>query len=218
MQPLSAVAPESPIITTMSISTLQSEQLQIVHFPHPALRHKSKPVKRVDADLRKTIRRMFELMYEAKGVGLAANQVDLPLRLFVVNLAADPAEGQEMVFINPVLSRPKGSEEAEEGCLSLPSLYGPVVRPKQITVKAYGLDGKPIDEIVSGLFGRVIQHETDHLDGIMFTDRLSETAQLKAQSDIEEFEIDFRSKRETGEIPADDEIAARLAELESIYC
>jgi peptide deformylase len=202
----------------MSTSTLQSEQLQIVHFPHPALRHKSKPVKRVDAELRKTIRRMFELMYAAKGVGLAANQVDLPLRLFVVNLAADPNEGDELVFINPVLDRPKGSEEAEEGCLSLPGLYGPVIRPKQITVKAFGLTGQPIEEIVTGLYGRVIQHETDHLDGIMFTDRLSETAQLNAQASLEEFEIEFRSKRDTGEIPADDEIAARLAELESIYC
>jgi len=202
----------------MSTTTLQSETLRIVNFPHPTLRHKSKPVKRVDAELRKTIRRMFELMYEAKGVGLAANQVDLPLRLFIVNLAADPNEGDECVFINPVLSRPKGSDEAEEGCLSLPGLCAPVKRPKQITVKAFGLSGQPIDTAVDGLLGRVIQHETDHLDGVLFTDRLSETALFKAQPALEEFELEFRSKRETGEIPSDDEIAARLADLESLYC
>lgn len=201
----------------MSTSILQSEQLRIVNYPHPALRHKSKPVKRVDAELRRTIRRMFELMYDAKGVGLAANQVDLPLRFFVANLAADPNDGEELVFINPVLSRPKGSEELEEGCLSLPQLYGQVKRPKQITVKAFGLDGNPINEIVSGFLGRVIQHETDHLDGVLFTDRLSETARLKAEAALEEFEIEFRSKRETGEIPDDHKIAARLADLEKQY-
>lgn len=202
----------------MSTTTLQNEELQIVNFPHPSLRHKSKPVKRVDSELRKTIRRMFELMYEANGIGLAANQVDLPLRLFVVNLAADPNEGDEWVFINPVLSRPKGSDEAEEGCLSLPGLFAPVKRPKQVTVKAFGLNGQPINTVVDGMLGRVIQHETDHLDGVLFTDRLSETARAKAQLALEEFELEFRSKRETGEIPSDGEIAARLAELEGIYC
>ena len=78
---------------------------------------------------------MFDLMYEAKGIGLAANQVDLPYRLFVLNLTGDAAEAdQEQVFINPVLSDPKGSAEAEEGCLSLPGLYAQVRRPETITV------------------------------------------------------------------------------------
>src|SRR5207253_6982481 len=105
----------------------------------------SKPLKRVDADLRKTIREMFELMYASKGIGLAANQIGLPLRFFIVNLEAKPEAGEEMVFINPVISLPRGgSEEAEEGCLSLPGLYGPVVRPKQVRINGYSLDGKEI--------------------------------------------------------------------------
>ena len=98
--------------------------MQIITYPHYTLRYKSQPLTRVDAALRKLVAEMFDLMYEANGVGLAGNQVDLPLRLFVVNMAAEPGEGEELVFINPVLSQPKGKEEGEEGCLSLPGLYG----------------------------------------------------------------------------------------------
>ena len=100
--------------------------MEIITYPHPTLRYKSKPIKRVDAQLHDVVREMFELMYDANGVGLAANQVDLPIRLFVVNLEADPEKGEELVFINPVIRMPKGTKEHEEGCLSLPGLYGNV--------------------------------------------------------------------------------------------
>src|SRR5437763_13218338 len=150
--------------------------MQIVTYPHPTLRRVSKPLRRVDAELRKIIREMFELMYAAKGIGLAANQVDLPLRFFIVNLEAKP-EGEELVFINPVISLPRGgSEEAEEGCLSLPSLYGPVVRPKEVRINAYSLDGKEVQADVTGLLARCVQDELAHLDGVLLTDRLSQTA------------------------------------------
>jgi peptide deformylase len=192
--------------------------LQIVHYPHPTLRHKSKPVKRVDAALRHTVRRMFELMYEAKGVGLAANQVDLPLRLFIVNLSGEPEEGEELVFINPVLSRPKGLDEASEGCLSLPELYGNVTRPKRIRVSAFALDGRPIEGELDGMLSRVVQHETDHLDGILFTDRMSQTGRLAVAETLSEFELAFASRRQLGEIPGDAEIETRLSEWEGRYC
>lgn len=192
--------------------------MHIVNYPHPALRHKSKPVKRVDAELRETVRQMFALMYEAKGVGLAANQVDLPLRLFVLNLEAEPDRGEELVFINPVISRAKGLEEAEEGCLSLPTMYGNVKRPKQVHVSAFNLQGEAYDAEVSGFLARVVQHETDHLDGVLFTDRMSETGRMKLLPQLEEFEIEFNSRREKREIPDDEKIAARLAELERRYC
>ena len=83
--------------------------MNIIMYPHPTLRYRSKPIKRVDAELREIARKMLQLMYEAKGVGLAANQVNLPLRMFVVNLACDPNEGDEHVFVNPVISRPKST-------------------------------------------------------------------------------------------------------------
>ena len=137
--------------------------LTVVRYPHPTLRWTSKPVKRVNARLRDTVRRMFELMYESRGVGLAANQVNLPLRLFVANPASDPNEGDELVFINPVITRPKGLEEAEEGCLSFPDMYGPVTRPKRIHVQAYSLDGAEISADLDGLMARIVQHETTRL-------------------------------------------------------
>ncbi len=97
--------------------------LEIIQYPHPTLRHPSRPLKKIDAQVRAWVAEMFELMYKHKGIGLAANQVDLPYRLFVVNETGDRKTGKELVFVNPVLTRPKGQAEAEEGCLSLPGLY-----------------------------------------------------------------------------------------------
>ncbi len=190
--------------------------LKIVQYPHPALRHVSKPLKRVDAELRETIAQMFKLMYEAKGVGLAANQVDLPYRLFVVNLQSDPAKAEEQVFINPVLSRPKGSAEAEEGCLSLPGLYAQVKRSEKITVDAYNLAGEPVHFEADGLLARVLQHETDHINGKLFIDRLGTAAELEVRDVVREFEIQFASQQQRGELPSDAEIASRLEELEKL--
>jgi peptide deformylase len=192
--------------------------LEIVNYPHPTLRHTSKPIKRVDAFLRAVVREMFELMYEARGVGLAANQVDLPIRLFIVNLAAEPDSGEEQVFINPVISRPKGLEQAEEGCLSLPELHAMVTRPKTIQINAFALDGNEINASLDGLFARVVQHETDHLDGVLFVDRLSEPGKLEVAPTLSEFDTDFASRRAAGGVPSDAAIAARLSEWEQRYC
>lgn len=159
--------------------------MRIIEYPHPTLRYVSRPLKRVDAELRRMVAEMFDLMYEAKGIGLAANQVDLPYRLFVVNLEGDPAaKDEEMVFINPVLSKHKGQAEQEEGCLSLPGLYAPVVRPETVTVQAYNLAGELYHQEVSGMLARCIQHETDHLDGILFIDRLDPAARKQAMKEI----------------------------------
>ena len=191
--------------------------MRIIQFPHPTLRRVSKPLRRVDDELRRIVRAMFDLMYQAKGIGLAANQVDLPYRLFVLNLNPDEAAAEdEQVFINPVLSQPKGSEEAEEGCLSLPGLYAQVRRPERITINAYNLAGEEVEESVEGLFARAVQHETDHLDGMLFIDRLSPTARLALKDSLEEFEIEFADRRHRGEIPDDERISARLAELEEL--
>src|SRR5262245_50701576 len=161
---------------------------------------------------------MFELMYAAKGIGLAANQVDLPLRFFIVNLEAKQEAGEELVFINPVISLPRGgSEEAEEGCLRLPGLYGQVVRPKQVRINAYSLDGKETQFDATGLFARCVQHELDHLDGVLFPDRMSTTGRAGIAEGLDEFEAEFKSRRDTGGIPNDDEIAKRWAEWEARY-
>lgn len=192
--------------------------MEIVQFPHPTLRHKSKLLKRVDAELKSLVRQMFELMYAARGVGLAANQVHLPVRLFVANLEGEAGKGEELVFINPVLSHPKGSEEADEGCLSLPGLYGRVIRPKQTRVAAYNLAGEEVNMALDGLLARVVQHETDHLDGVLFIDRLSSTARMDAEPEIQGIAAQYLMRRERGEVPSDQQLAAEVAALEAKYC
>jgi peptide deformylase len=191
--------------------------LRIIQYPHPTLRRVSKPLRRVDAELHQIAREMLDLMYKADGIGLAANQVDLPYRMFVLNLASDAAApDKEFVFINPVLRSPKGMAEAEEGCLSLPGLYGDVRRPERIVLNAYNLAGQELTLELDGLFARAVQHEVDHLDGVLFTDRLSPTALADARSALSDFENQFAVQRERGEIPADPAIHARLAELEKL--
>jgi len=192
--------------------------MEIITYPHPTLHYQSKPVKRINTELKEIVKEMFSLMYEANGIGLAANQVDLPLRLFIVNTASDRDEGEELVFINPVLSGGKGSETQEEGCLSLPGVYGPVSRPRTIHVEAFAINGAPIKMNLDGLLARVVQHETDHLDGILFTERMNELS-LKALSDeLQEFELEFESLRQGGLMATDEMIHAKRVQWESTFC
>ncbi len=189
--------------------------MRIIKYPHPTLRHKSKPLRRVDAELKKIIQEMLDLMCADKGIGLAANQVDLPYRLFVVNLQADPAaKDQQYVFINPVITRRSGTAEDEEGCLSFPEIYVPVRRSEKITVGAYNLAGEEVSYELSGLFARAVQHEADHLDGVLFIDRLGPSSRLAVKQQLADLETEFAADRRRGQIGDDQQIAARLAELE----
>ncbi len=192
--------------------------MEVIHYPHPTLRYPSKPIRRVDRDLQATIQHMFELMYEHEGVGLAANQVDLPLQLFVVNTTGKRGEGEELVFINPVISSPKGRGEAEEGCLSLPTLNANVVRPNSVRVAAYDASGNEINLIAEGFLARVLQHENDHLQGVLFIDRIPESTLQLMLPELEEFELEFRAYQQSGKIPSDAEILNRLKKIEDQYC
>jgi len=188
--------------------------MQILHYPHPALRRKSVPVARIDRELEAVVREMFELMYAAEGIGLAANQVGLPYRLFVLNLSGKREEqDQEHVFINPEIVSRKGSQEAEEGCLSLPKLYAQVRRAKQIVVEAFDLTGAGFELTVEDLACRAIQHEVDHLDGVLFIDRLSETARREIAGVLGDFEAHFRRQQELGVMPASSQLETELARL-----
>jgi peptide deformylase len=188
--------------------------MQIVPYPHPALRWKSRDVTRIDDTLRTIIAKMFDLMYESKGIGLAANQVGLPLRLFVVNVSGDPEKkDEELVFINPVIRNRSGSAVGEEGCLSLPGLYADVARPELITVEAFDLDGQPFRVKVDDLPARVIQHETDHLDGVLFIDRIEETDLAQFVTKLNEFNANFRKQQTEGETPSDEEITRLLQQM-----
>ncbi|RMF44864.1 MAG: peptide deformylase, partial [Planctomycetota bacterium] len=201
----------------MQAERIDPATIQIVPFPHPALRHPAKPIRRVDGLLRDIVGRMFDLMYEHRGVGLAAPQVDLPLRLFVMNASGQRGEGVERVLINPVVSRPRGSDEAEEGCLSLPGVHGIVMRPKTVHVHAYDLSGEELDEDFTGFEARVIQHEHDHLNGLLFIDRLQESALVEIEDAVQELVDDFRGRQRQGEIPPDETLREQLLAWESMY-
>lgn len=192
--------------------------MEIVHYPHPALRHNSKTIRRIDRELQSTVREMFELMYDAHGIGLAANQVDLPLQLFILNVTGEPDSQEELVFVNPVVDQPKGSGVSEEGCLSIPGVHADVNRPSQVHIMAHDLMGKEIDMVVDGLLARVIQHEYDHLHGVLFVDRISESAKKQVARELEAFELEFNSQQQAKKIPDDDSILKRLAEIETRYC
>lgn len=194
-----------------------TDDLRIVKFPHPALRYRSKPIKRVDRELHSTVRKMFDLMYEAQGIGLAANQVNLPYRLFVINLTSDPNEKkEELVFLNPVILRRKGIEQAEEGCLSLPDLRASVRRSKEIDILAYNLQGEEISWRLTGLLARAFQHELDHLDGVLFIDHLSPSDMLQVREKLEQWEEEFAEAVAKGLEAGDQEVHERFRQLEAL--
>lgn len=192
--------------------------LDLVEYPHPALLRRAKPLARLDDAIADAVERMFEIMYTAEGIGLAANQVALPYRIFIVNCSGRRGEGEEHVFINPVLSRPRGTAIHEEGCLSLPGVRMDVRRPSKVVVDAWTLDGEPIHFDIDGLMARVVQHEFDHLEGRLFTDRLPEAAALEVRSALDEFREVFAGKQSRGEVPVDTALVAELDRLEAARC
>jgi peptide deformylase len=200
------------------MSDFDPAQLTVITYPHPTLRYAAKPIRRVNAQLKAIAERMMELMYEFRGVGLAATQIDLPIQMFVMNTSGKQGEGEERVLINPVVSRPRSSEEAEEGCLSLPNVHGNVIRPKTIRLNAFDLSGKEIDEELSGFEARVVQHEVDHLKGVLFIDRLKEGAELPLIPQLDAMVTDFRSRQRTKSIPEDDALVERLKTWEALFC
>ena len=220
---LTPVLGDDSTIQTRTINELVSRmklasELEIITFPHPVLRYQAKPLRRVDVRLKEIVARMFELMYEHRGVGLAATQVGLPLRLFVMNSTGRQGEGVEIALINPVISRPRGNEIAEEGCLSLPSVHGNVVRAKTIRVNAFTLDGQELDQDFSGFEARIVQHESDHLDGMLFIDRLKPGAEVEILGELDQLQTDFESRQRTGSLPANQQLLDELGAWESNYC
>jgi peptide deformylase len=201
----------------MALETLPAESLmKIVHYPHPALRHAAKALTSIDKQLHLYIGEMKDLMYEARGLGLAATQVALPFQLLVMNITGDAKQPEcEEVFINPVLVERKGSIDDEEGCLSFPGLYQKVRRAKSVKVQAYDLKGRLVEKVVTDLEARAWQHEIDHLNGVLFIDKMGPIARFAARGSVKDFERQFRRAQERGEIPPDMELEKFLAALET---
>lgn len=149
--------------------------LPIVKEPNPVLRKKAVKLRKADAALAKLADDMFETMLVAPGVGLAAPQIGKSIRLIVVHVPEDEDDGTEEVslrLINPEIIKSSGEQIGAEGCLSIPGIAGNVKRAQQVTVKAIDMDNKPVRIKADGYLAVVLQHEIDHLDGIMFTDRI----------------------------------------------
>jgi peptide deformylase len=165
------------------------EQLAIIHYPDPRLRRAADPVREFDGELASVAERMLQLMKAAKGVGLAAPQIGLGLRLFVMN-ATGEADGDE-VFVNPEIVDPQGQREAEEGCLSIPDVHVEVRRAQRCRIVAHDLQGRRIEKSGADLVARIWQHETDHLNGILIIDRMGPGDRIATRSTLRELEARF---------------------------
>lgn len=146
-------------------------KLAILKYPDPRLRTVAKPITQVDDAVRRQIDDMFETMYEANGVGLAATQVDYHWRLFIADCSQD--QNEPLVFINPEIIEKEGLFGNEEGCLSFPGIYTKVERAGKVRVSALDRNGERFEMTAEGLLGICIQHEIDHLNGVLFVDYLS---------------------------------------------
>jgi peptide deformylase len=179
--------------------------MQIVKYPHPALRHKAEPVAALSKEIELLAGSMLELMYKHEGLGLAAPQVAVPLRVLVVNFAADPEKkDSEFVAINPVIvETSKTIIDASEGCLSFPELYAKVRRSRKVRVQAYNLKGELFEMTCEELPARVWQHEIDHLDGTLFIDKMGMIGRMQSKKALKQFEEEFYEAQKKGEIPPD---------------
>jgi peptide deformylase len=179
--------------------------MQIVKYPHPALRHMAEPVTALSKEIELLVGGMFELMYKAEGLGLAAPQVASNLRVLVMNFAADPAKkDHEFVAINPVIvEASKQIIDDREGCLSFPELYAKVRRSKKVRVQAYNLKGELYEMTCEDLPARVWQHEIDHLDGTLFIDKMGMVGRLNSRKYLKQFEEEYAEAQRKGEIPPD---------------
>lgn len=176
--------------------------LEIVTYGHPALRAKGRRIDAVDEAIRTLAGDMLETMADADGVGLAAQQVAMPLRLFVVDIrgvkdrpsqmwiqgqAVDPCAQMPLVLLNPEIETGGGETSGVEGCLSFPGITADISRPDHVRVRAEGLDGRSWDFEAAGLLGRALQHEFDHVEGILFIDRMSASDRKRLAHEIDQF-------------------------------
>ncbi|WP_455198335.1 peptide deformylase [Kaarinaea lacus] len=157
--------------------------LEILHFPDPRLRQKAAPVDEVTDEIRTIVDNMFETMYAAPGIGLAAVQVNILKRIIVIDISED--KKQPLCLINPEILEKHGEEKMEEGCLSVPGIFEKVTRAETINLRYLDREGKTIEKTFEGLLSVCIQHEMDHLEGKLFVDYLSEMKRNRIRKKME---------------------------------
>jgi peptide deformylase len=175
----------------------QNLEFEVVLYPDPILRKVSEPVSSFDEDLQAVIAAMFARMRKSKGVGLAAPQVGLRQRILVLNPAGEGGEEKDdLVLVNPTIVARAGERVVfDEGCLSFPGIYAEVTRPDRCTVRAVDVAGQPIDREYAGFTSRVIQHEYDHLEGVLLVDRMSPAEKLKHKAALDELKSIYERAR-----------------------
>lgn len=191
--------------------------LPIVQYGHPALRQKGEPIERVTGEVRQLVTDMLDTMYDAHGIGLAAQQVGHPVRLTVLDVrglkdrpstleidgkAADIEARMPMVLINPELTPVGDTVSGPEGCLSFPEIYADIPRAAMVEVRALGADGRPVAFRCGGLLARAIQHEVDHLNGVLFIDRMSRETKAELKETLSGLMAETKASLKTESAPA----------------
>lgn len=171
-------------------------QLAILEYPDPRLRTRAAPVTRFDAALKQQIADMFETMYAAPGIGLAATQVDWHHQLIVIDVSEE--KNQPFVLINPQILSREGKGSGEEGCLSVPGIYDDVPRAERVRVRAQDADGQFFERDLEGLLAVCVQHEMDHLDGKLFVDYLSEMKRQRIRKKLDKERRERAADARTG--------------------
>lgn len=169
--------------------------MEVVKYPDPRLREKCRTVTKITEQMRNEAREMVDIMLVKDGVGLAAIQVGLDYRMIVVrDMKAEGPEPQAMVLLNPVIVSGEGEFEGEEGCLSLPGIYANVVRALKVKVQALNLDGEEVEIEASEFYARVFQHEIDHLNGVLFIDKISPAKKISIRTQLKKLTREYEAK------------------------
>ena len=165
----------------------ETHQWEIISYPDKRLRRKSEPIAEITDELRTKALALADLMYESQGIGLAAPQVGWPVRLLVINLSGDRRD--VLIFANPeIISKSKKTFAAYEACLSVPGVSGKVTRPREVKIRAMNMDGDLNEFDLDGMLARCFLHELDHLEGVLFIDRLSPAGKQAARSKLRRLE------------------------------
>jgi peptide deformylase len=166
-------------------------EFSLTLYPEPLLRKVAAPVAAFDEELRAIVAGMFERMQKSKGVGLAAPQVGLKQRILVLNPSGDPAD--DLALVNPEIVARSGADTLfDEGCLSFPGIYAEIRRPERCSVKAFDVEGRAFEAEYSGFVSRIVQHEYDHLEGVLLVDRMSPADKLRNRAALEELVARYR--------------------------
>ncbi|MGA1980205.1 MAG: peptide deformylase [Sedimentisphaerales bacterium] len=162
------------------------QRRRITHYPAEVLAGRAKPVEKIDDNIRQLVQKMTDIMLENKGVGLAAPQAGVPLRLFIISL--DGTRDAVKVYINPTIAPAGGFDAIEEGCLSVPGVHTKIRRYKKCTVTATDLDGNEFTEKAEGLYARALQHEYDHIEGTTIVNRMGQVAKIAHRKQLKKLE------------------------------